>query len=106
MELTCITGVGNTTPPLSIFKSPIEAFEFFSTYPQDLNESVSSFGRMYAQAQILGSLAKDRAQNLAESVSTPAVASDMLSIARAFGYEEVNYWGFSYGFHHFSRVVI
>lgn len=88
-------GVGETTPPLSIFKSPVEAFEFYSTYPLDLNESVSSFGRMFAQAQIFGSLAADRAQKFAESVSTPAVATDMLTITRAFGHEKVNYWGAS-----------
>lgn len=78
-----------------MFGSPVEAYELYSTYPGNLNESVSSFGRMYAQAQILGDLAKSRAQNVAESVSTAAVASDMLSITRAFGFEEVNYWGIS-----------
>lgn len=88
-------GVGATTPPLSVFKSPVEAFEFYSTYPLNVNESISSFGRMFAQSQILGNLTVDRAEKIAESVSTPAVATDMLTITRAFGHEQVNYWGIS-----------
>lgn len=78
-----------------MFKNPPEALELYATYPMNVNESVSSFGRMFAQAQILANLTMDRAQTIAESVSTPAVATDMLSISRAFGYEEVNYWGIS-----------
>lgn len=78
-----------------MFNSPPEAFEFYSTYPENANESISSFGKMFAQAQIFGRLARDRAQKIAESVSTPAVATDMLSIVRAFGHEQVNYWGIS-----------
>ncbi|GJE95975.1 hypothetical protein PsYK624_121680 [Phanerochaete sordida] len=90
-------GVGATTPPLSIFNSPPEALEWYAGYPQNVNESVSSFGRGHAAANILGSLAADRASVEAQAVSTPAVAHDMLSIARAFGFERVNYWGVSYG---------
>ncbi|EKM51090.1 uncharacterized protein PHACADRAFT_263055 [Phanerochaete carnosa HHB-10118-sp] len=90
-------GVGETTPALSIFNSPAEAEQFYKTYPFNVNESVSSFGRFYAQAQILGDLALNRAQLVAESVGTAAVATDMLNIARALGQEKLNYWGISYG---------
>ncbi|GJE95991.1 alpha/beta hydrolase [Phanerochaete sordida] len=90
-------GVGDTTPYLSVFASAVEAIEFFSSYPYNADAGVSSVGQIYAQSQILGELATLRAQTVAESVSTPAVATDMLQIARAFGYEEVNYWGVSYG---------
>lgn len=92
---SCDTGVGETTPVLSVFNSPAEALEFYAPYPQNANESVSSFGRSLAQAQILGKLAIDRVQQIAESVSTAAVATDMLSIARAFAFDKVNYWGVS-----------
>ena len=51
----------------------------------------------FAQAQVLGTLAKDRIPQVSESVSTAAVATDMLTISRAFGFEQVNYWGVSYG---------
>ncbi|EKM55395.1 uncharacterized protein PHACADRAFT_255998 [Phanerochaete carnosa HHB-10118-sp] len=90
-------GIGQSTPVLSLFKSPPEALEFYSTYPQNVNESISSFGRFYAQANILGKLAVDRYPTIAESVSTAAVATDMLNIAKALGQDKVNYWGVSYG---------
>ncbi|GJE87210.1 alpha/beta hydrolase [Phanerochaete sordida] len=90
-------GVGQSTPVLSLFKTPVEAFEYYSTYPQNVNESISSFGRFYAQANILGKFAADRYQTVAESVSTAAVATDMLNIAKALGQDKVNYWGVSYG---------
>ncbi|EKM51106.1 uncharacterized protein PHACADRAFT_32147 [Phanerochaete carnosa HHB-10118-sp] len=77
--------------------SPPEALEFYAPYPQNVNESVSSFGRAYAQSQILGKLAMDRAQLVAESVSTPAVALDMFSIMKALGQDKLNYYGISYG---------
>ena len=80
-----------------MFNSPSEALEFYSTYPQNANESVSSLGRTLAQARILGNLAANRIEQISESVSTAAVATDMLTIARAFGFDKVNYWGISYG---------
>ncbi|KIP07581.1 hypothetical protein PHLGIDRAFT_117972 [Phlebiopsis gigantea 11061_1 CR5-6] len=90
-------GIGASTPPLALFHSPPEALEFYLNYPLNVNESDADFGRFYAQAQILGMLAVDRYELVAESVGTAAVATDMLQIARAFGHEEVNYWGVSYG---------
>ncbi|GJE95986.1 alpha/beta hydrolase [Phanerochaete sordida] len=89
--------VGGTTPVVSIFKNPAEALQWYSTYPENLNESDSSFGRAFAQADILGRLAVDRAKNVSEAVSSPTVASDMFSIMQAFGVDKLNYWGISYG---------
>lgn len=37
----------------------------------------------------------DRVQLVAESVSTPAVATDMLNIVKAFGQDKLNYYGVS-----------
>ena len=82
---------------MEVFNSPAEALEFYAPYPQNANESVSSLGRTLAQAQILGKLAADRIEQISESVSTAAVATDMLAIVRAFGFDKVNYWGFSDG---------
>ena len=100
-----LTGVGASTPVLSLFKTPAEAFEFYSIYPLNLNNvtDASALGTFYAQAQILGKLAVDRYKTSAESVGTVAVANDMLEIAKAFarygGKDEdtvqVNYWGVS-----------
>ncbi|EKM51092.1 uncharacterized protein PHACADRAFT_212992 [Phanerochaete carnosa HHB-10118-sp] len=90
-------GVGHTTPVISLFQSPAEALEFFAPYPQNANESISSLGRIVAQAQILGDLANARAKTVVESVSTPTVATDMLTITRAFGRDKLSYYGISYG---------
>ncbi|KIP10531.1 hypothetical protein PHLGIDRAFT_101206 [Phlebiopsis gigantea 11061_1 CR5-6] len=90
-------GVGNTTPAVSFFASPAEALLYRETFPNNANESASSFGRSLAQSQVLAKLASDRIQLVAESVGTPAVAADMLNIVRAFGQEKLNYYGISYG---------
>ena len=44
---------------------------------------------------ILGRLAENDARAVAETVSTPDVALDMLSIVQAFGRENLMYWGVS-----------
>ncbi|GJE98454.1 alpha/beta-hydrolase [Phanerochaete sordida] len=90
-------GVGFTTPPLAFFESPAEALEFFAPYPFSANDSASSLGRIFAQSRILSDLADTRAGAVAESVSTPTVALDMLSIVRAFGREKLSFYGVSYG---------
>ena len=90
-----IVGVGQTTPLLALFESPAEALEFFAPYPLNVNESISSLGRAIAQLQNLAELADSRAKTVAESMSTPTVAMDMLSIVRAFGRDKLNYYGVS-----------
>ena len=84
-----------STPSAGIFKSPPEALELYKTYPTDLNESISSLGQEFAHSQILNDLAQARVALATESMSTPAVATDMLNIARAFGQDKVHYWGIS-----------
>ncbi|GJE96013.1 alpha/beta hydrolase [Phanerochaete sordida] len=90
-------GVGHSTPALAFFESPAEALAFFAPYPLNTNESVSSLGRIVASAHLLDDLASARGAIVAESVSTPAVARDMLAITRAFGREKLSYYGVSYG---------
>ncbi|KIP06187.1 hypothetical protein PHLGIDRAFT_467113 [Phlebiopsis gigantea 11061_1 CR5-6] len=90
-------GVGATTPLSAFLDSPVEALDLLATYPLSLNESASSFGRAYALGRIMSDLAEQRNKLALESVSTPAVAMDMLAISRAFGFEKLNYWGVSYG---------
>ncbi|KIP04825.1 hypothetical protein PHLGIDRAFT_179591 [Phlebiopsis gigantea 11061_1 CR5-6] len=89
--------VGQTTPPLSVFESPAEALEFYGDFPLNSNESVSSLGLFYTKSKILSNLVLDKAKVIAESVSTAAVATDMLGITRAFGFDKLSYWGISYG---------
>ena len=72
-----------------------EEIAFWADYPLNVNESVSSFGKAYAKGKILSDLTADRSPELVESMSTAAVAMDMLSIAGAFGQDKVNYYGIS-----------
>ncbi|KAL5524558.1 hypothetical protein ACEPAF_9698 [Sanghuangporus sanghuang] len=90
-------GVGSTTPHLSIFNDQVEAGKFFLEFPETLNSSSSSLGEAFARANIAGNIVADRARFVAERVSTPLVARDMLSIVKAFGQDKLQYWGFSYG---------
>ena len=51
---------------------------------------------VYGHSRILARLAEEeRVGRVPEFVGTPTVARDMLSIAEAFRFEMVNYWGIS-----------
>ena len=78
-----------------MFKDAAEAAQLLSMYVNNANDSVSSIGRDFAVAEILDMLAADRVKTITESVGTPAVARDMLSIVKAFGEDKLQYWGFS-----------
>lgn len=78
-----------------MFKDAAEAAQLLSTYSVNANDSASSIGRNFALNEILNNLASDRVKTIAESVGTPAVARDMLSIVEAFGQEKLQYWGIS-----------
>lgn len=93
--LTRSAGVGQTTPDLTMFKDASEAAQVLSSYSVNANESVSSIGRNFALFEIINNLASDRVKTLSESVGTPAVARDMLSIVQAFGQDKLQYWGIS-----------
>lgn len=90
-------GISFSTPPIAIFTSPPEALALLGTYALSANESASALGRNYAIWELLSEVAagREEVRTVLESVSTPAVAMDMLGIARAFGFEEVSYWGVS-----------
>ena len=87
--------MGYTTPFLSVFADAVEAGDFYVTLPMNANESISSVGNLYAKYDILGKLAVLRAPDVAETLSTPTVAQDMMSIVRAFGQDKLQYWGVS-----------
>lgn len=88
-------GVGFTTPKIVAFESQLDAAKYHYQFPANLNSSTSSLGEAYARAQILGNIAEERNKFVAERVSTPTVARDMLSIIQAAGEEKLQYWGFS-----------
>jgi pimeloyl-ACP methyl ester carboxylesterase len=62
-----------------------------------LNATADSFARAQARAKIIGTLAKARSGDVAPYAGTAFVARDMLSIIRAHGRENLQYWGLSYG---------
>ena len=78
-----------------MFKDATEAAQLFATYADNANESVAAIGRNFALIEILSQLATNRVETVAESVGTPTVARDMLSIVEAFGGDKLQYWGFS-----------
>ena len=78
-----------------MFQEQVEAAKFFLQFPLNLNSSPSALGEAYGRANIMAELAADRAKFVAERVSTPTVARDMLSIVKAFGQDKLQYWGFS-----------
>lgn len=91
-------GVGFTTPPVRTFNDiEEEAWNMQLSRIGDGNASVDALGRQYALAQLLGKLSYDRTRHVAEHVSTPVSARDMLTIMRAHGREKLQYWGYSYG---------
>lgn len=78
-----------------VFPSKPEGAYFFGRAERAANESKESIGKLYANLQLLGDVAKDRVKDVAEHVSTPVVARDMLSIVKAHGMDKLQYWGFS-----------
>ncbi|KAL5520071.1 hypothetical protein ACEPAG_1731 [Sanghuangporus baumii] len=90
-------GVGFTTPALSVFEDQVEGGTFYLQFPTHVDTWPSTLGESYARARVLANLVEDRAQFIAEHVSTPLMARDMLSIVDASGQDQLQYWGFSYG---------
>ena len=91
-------GVGHSTPTLSLFADAAEANAYLSTYPSDVDTEPDAFARAYAWGEVYSGIAAQKlaqGEKVWESVGTPAVAMDMLAIARAFGKDVVNYWGWS-----------
>ena len=88
-------GVLFTTPHLSVFKTTLEAVKFYVETPASLNASSTSFSGTFVKSKTLGQLAEVRAGKYASHLSTATVATDMMSIINATGYDKLQYWGFS-----------
>jgi alpha/beta hydrolase fold len=57
----------------------------------------ADFAHLWPRSEIVGRIAEERNYAAIAHVRTENVATDMLKITEAFGYEKLQYWGFSYG---------
>jgi hypothetical protein len=79
--------------------SNAEAMTFSLKVADDppFNATPDALARTYARFSSFGTLAQKRDNGVAQYVSTPLVARDMLEIARAHGQSKLQYYGISYG---------
>ncbi|KAF7305729.1 hypothetical protein HMN09_00726200 [Mycena chlorophos] len=97
-------GVGYSTPGISFFATAAERAALIPNPPAivypSLNATPNAVGEGLAGYQLLGLLAEQNdaaTGGVLRYMTTDNAARDMLSIARAFGFEKVQYWGVSYG---------
>ena len=89
-------GVGHTTPRVNIFPSASDFLLMQTEGPISMNTSTESLGRLFGQNQITSALSEMHPKrNYFEHLSTPEVATDMLSIVKAYGMEKLQFYGFS-----------
>ena len=92
-----LRGIARTTPQVSVFPDAAEgaAWDVKESSAPLTNETNDALSRVYARARIYNTLAEVRTSHAAPFVSTATVSRDMLSITNAFGFEKLQYWGFS-----------
>lgn len=91
-------GIGFSTPSLSLFPDLAQAAAYLGSYPSDLEAEPDAFARAYVWGQVYSGIAEQKVlagEKVWESVGTAAVVQDILAIAKAFGSDVVNYWGYS-----------
>ncbi|KAF8175077.1 Alpha/Beta hydrolase protein [Mycena galopus ATCC 62051] len=95
-------GVSYSTPTVSFFGTAAERALWMPAtsnivFPA-LNQTADAVAQQWARAQILGQLAVNRNDgNYMQYITTDNTARDMLRITEAFGFEQLQYWGVSYG---------
>ena len=97
VELITPSGVGLTTPAVSVFSDAYERVYWDAGTPPLINSTSEAFLHTYTRSMLFGDLSTKRAKHAAEHVSTATVARDMLTITQAHGFDKLLYWGFSYG---------
>jgi len=90
----CIVGVGQSTPPISFFKTEAErAIWGGVTVPS--NKTEGGIAHFLARAKLLGQLAEEQDDGYLRHINTDHTARDMLRIVESHGREKIQYWGFS-----------
>ncbi|SJL15396.1 uncharacterized protein ARMOST_18893 [Armillaria ostoyae] len=93
-------GVGNSTPRAEFFLSKEEQYQWLAStnnWATVVNTTSDQIPHLWASAQVLAELAKERDSGILDYISTDNVARDMLRISEAAGQEKLQYWGDSYG---------
>ena len=90
-------GVSRSTPKVAISDKP----EGVATWliKQDVaplpNETSDAIAQLYARSTVFNAVVDARIHEAASHVSTAAVARDMLEMSKQFGFDRLQYWGFS-----------
>lgn len=77
------------------FESEIEASLWSSAQAQLTASTQEDFTRMWSRSHVVGALAEERDLEGVSHLNTENVARDMLLMTEAYGYEKLQYWGFS-----------
>ncbi|KAK0202247.1 TAP-like protein-domain-containing protein [Desarmillaria ectypa] len=93
-------GVANSTPRAEFFLSKEEQSQWLANpnhWSVSANTTSDQISHLWASAQVIAEVAKERDNGILNYISTDNVARDMLRINEAAGQEKLQYWGFSYG---------
>ncbi|KAK0191607.1 Alpha/Beta hydrolase protein [Armillaria mellea] len=93
-------GVANSTPRAEFFLSKEEHYQWLAStdhWASAVNTTSDQIPHLWASAQVIAELAKERDNGILNYIGTDNVARDMLRISEAAGQEKLQYWGFSYG---------
>ncbi|KAF9029165.1 hypothetical protein BDZ89DRAFT_1038704 [Hymenopellis radicata] len=82
---------------VSVFQTEVERALWGYDLVSELGYSPDGVGKAWAAASVTGELALERDNGLLAHINTDQTARDMLRITEAYGYEKLQYWGFSYG---------
>ncbi|KAK0457508.1 TAP-like protein-domain-containing protein [Desarmillaria tabescens] len=93
-------GVGNSTPRAEFFLSKEEHYQWLADtnhWTAAVNTTSDQIPHLWASAQVIAELAKERDNGILNYIDTDNAARDMLRISEAAGQSKLQYWGISYG---------
>ncbi|KAK0229647.1 hypothetical protein EDD85DRAFT_939884 [Armillaria nabsnona] len=93
-------GLGNSTPRAEFFFSKEEHYQWLADtnyWTSAVNTTSDQIPHLWASAQVVAELARERDNGILNYISTDNVARDMLRITEAAGQPKLQYFGISYG---------